>query len=102
MNSQSDNRTSSPVMPDPGIGREMLQHVVTSVVATLALAVLVCGVYPLVVWGIAQLPGLKHKADGSLIYDGDGRTPRASRLIGQNFTGPGYFHPRPSAAGAGY
>src|SRR4051812_39101531 len=102
MNAQSDRKISSPEAANPGVGREMLQHVVTSVVATLSLAVLVCGVYPLVVWGISQLPGLKHRADGSLIYDADGKTPRASRLIGQNFGGPGYFHSRPSAAGAGY
>lgn len=102
MNGQPDKNPSSSTVPNPGIGREMLRHVGTSVVATLALAILVCGVYPLVVWGIVQLPGLKSRADGSLIYDADGKTPRASQLIGQSFGGPGYFHPRPSAAGSGY
>lgn len=80
----------------------MLGHVGVSVVATIALAVLVCGVYPLLVWGITRLPGLKQKADGSLIYAADGKTPVASSLIGQNFTDAKYFHPRPSAAGNGY
>jgi K+-transporting ATPase ATPase C chain len=80
----------------------MLGHVGVSVVATIVLAVLVCGVYPLVVWGIARLPGLRQKADGSLVYAADGKTPIASSLIGQNFSDSKYFHPRPSAAGSGY
>jgi K+-transporting ATPase ATPase C chain len=80
----------------------MLGHIRVSVVATIVLAVLVCGVYPLLVWGITRLPGLRHKADGSLIYAADGKTPVASSLIGQNFADAKYFHPRPSAAGSGY
>jgi K+-transporting ATPase ATPase C chain len=63
------------------------------------LATLVLGLgYPLAVTGVAQLvfPG---KADGSLITDAGGNT-IGSTLIGQSFSDPKYFWPRPSAAGA--
>jgi K+-transporting ATPase ATPase C chain len=62
--------------------------------------------YPALIWLIAQLPGLKDKADGSII-DANGK-PVGSSLIGQSFTDdkgnalPQYFHSRPSAAGSGY
>jgi K+-transporting ATPase ATPase C chain len=62
--------------------------------------------YPLAVLGVAQLPGLSGKAEGSLVTSGD-RTV-GSRLIGQLFTDaagepvPAYFQSRPSEAGAGY
>lgn len=63
-------------------------------------------VYPLAVTAVAQLPGLKSRADGSLISV-DGK-PVGSKLVGQSFTDSGgkplvqYFQSRPSAAGAGY
>lgn len=68
--------------------------------ATLVLAVVCCGIYPLVVFGIGQV-AFHEKANGSLIRGSDA-TVRGSRLLGQNFTSEKYFHPRPSAAGNGY
>jgi K+-transporting ATPase ATPase C chain len=71
-----------------------------AVFATLVLAIVCCGLYPLVVFGISQM--LFHdKANGSLIVDQDG-TVRGSKLLAQGFTADKYFHPRPSAAGNGY
>lgn len=67
---------------------------------TLALAVVCCGIYPVVVFGISQVL-FRDKANGSLIVDSNG-TIHGSRLIGQQFTAEKYFHSRPSAAGNGY
>ena len=72
----------------------------TSVLLTLVLAALLCGVFPAVVWAGGQL-FFRHQANGSLIVDRDG-TIRGSALIGQSFTSAKYFHSRPSAAGTGY
>jgi potassium-transporting ATPase KdpC subunit len=71
-----------------------------AVLSTLVIAVVCCGVYPLVVFGISQFL-FRDKANGSLIVDQSG-TVRGSKLLGQGFTDPKYFHPRPSAAGNGY
>jgi K+-transporting ATPase ATPase C chain len=71
-----------------------------AVFATLILAIVCCGLYPLVVFGIAQAL-FRDKANGSLIVDQDG-TVRGSKLLAQGFTADKYFHPRPSAAGNGY
>jgi len=71
-----------------------------AVFATLVLAIVCCGLYPLVVFGISQAL-FRDKANGSLILDKDG-TVRGSKLLAQGFTADKYFHPRPSAAGNGY
>jgi potassium-transporting ATPase KdpC subunit len=74
-----------------------------SVVASIRLVaatMLICVVgYPLAVLAIAQL--FPTTAAGSLITTADGQVV-GSRLIGQAFTQPGYFWPRPSTAGDGY
>lgn len=71
-----------------------------AVFATLALVVICCGLYPLLVWGVAQLC-FPAQANGSLIVSSDGAI-RGSRLLGQPFAAAKYFHPRPSCAGNGY
>jgi potassium-transporting ATPase KdpC subunit len=75
--------------------------------ALLVLTVVTGVVYPLAMVGVAQLPGLRDKADGSLVTGAGGATV-GSRLLGQSFVdGDGnpirrYFQSRPSAAGGGY
>jgi K+-transporting ATPase ATPase C chain len=69
-----------------------------SIVATIFFAVILCGVYPLVVFAASQLL-FPHQANGSLLVDKSGAI-RGSALLAQNFTGEKYFHPRPSAAGS--
>jgi K+-transporting ATPase ATPase C chain len=78
--------------------KHLFAQIRSAVLATLVLAVVCCGLYPLVVFGIGQAL-FRDKANGSLIVDASG-TVRGSTLLGQNFTGEKYFHPRPSAAGA--
>jgi K+-transporting ATPase ATPase C chain len=77
----------------------MKKNIRISVLMTIVTTVLLGLIYPLAMTAISQL--LFHeKANGQLIVR-DGHV-IGSRLIGQPFTGPGYFHSRPSAAGNGY
>jgi len=77
----------------------MKKNLRISVLMTIATTVLLGILYPLVVTGLAQL-FFKDKANGQLIVQ-NGQVV-GSRIIGQAFAGPGYFHSRPSAAGNGY
>jgi potassium-transporting ATPase KdpC subunit len=72
----------------------MKKNLVTAILMTIATTVLLGIIYPLVVTGIAQVLFPK-KANGQLI-EANGKV-IGSRIIAQAFTGPGYFHPRPSA-----
>jgi K+-transporting ATPase ATPase C chain len=77
----------------------MKKNLWISILMTLATTVLFGLIYPLVVTGLAQLI-FPHKANGQLIVS-NGKVVGSS-IIGQGFSGPGYFHSRPSAAGNGY
>lgn len=75
----------------------MKKSLITAVLMTIATTVLLGILYPLLVTGLAQLLFPKQ-ANGQLIQR-DGVVV-GSRIIGQPFSGPGYFHSRPSSAGA--
>ena len=77
----------------------MKKNLMISVLMTIVTTILLGIIYPLVVTGLAQL-FFKDKANGQLIVQ-NGKVV-GSRIIGQAFVGPAYFHSRPSAAGNGY
>jgi potassium-transporting ATPase KdpC subunit len=77
----------------------MKKNLVTAILMTIATTVLLGIVYPLVVTGIAQAV-FPEKANGQLIKRNG--VVVGSRIIGQSFSSPGYFHSRPSEAGNGY
>jgi potassium-transporting ATPase KdpC subunit len=76
----------------------IVKETIRAILATLLFAIVLCGIYPVIIWGAAQL-FFPHQANGSLIESSDRRIV-GSEWLGQNFTGAKYFHPRPSAAGA--
>jgi K+-transporting ATPase ATPase C chain len=86
--------------------QNLIRNHLAAIRALLVLTVITGIAYPLVVWAVAQAPGLQDKANGSIVT-ADGK-PVGSKLIGQLFTGadgnplPKYFQSRPSAAGNGY
>lgn len=77
-----------------------MKNLLTALLMTIVTTVFFGLMYPLAITGIAQLV-FTDKANGQLIKRPDG-TIIGSKIIGQAFSGPGYFHSRPSAAGTGY
>jgi len=75
------------------------KNLVAAVLMTIVTTVLLGVVYPLAITAIAQV-AFRDRANGQLVEQ-NGRL-IGSRLIGQGFSSPGYFRPRPSAAGTGY
>jgi K+-transporting ATPase ATPase C chain len=80
--------------------KTFLAELRSAVLVTLVLALVCCGLYPLVVFSLGQVL-FPRKANGSLLVDAQGNI-RGSRLLGQQFAADKYFHGRPSAAGNGY
>jgi K+-transporting ATPase ATPase C chain len=73
-----------------------MSNIIRPALSLLVLMTLITGVaYPLVVTGVAQV-AFPDQANGSLVHDASGKV-RGSSLIAQDFTGDGWFHPRPSA-----
>jgi K+-transporting ATPase ATPase C chain len=77
----------------------MKKNLLTAIWFTLVTTVLFGVIYPLAVTGMSQLL-FRDRANGQLL-ESNGKI-IGSRIIGQAFTGPQYFHSRPSAAGTGY
>jgi len=75
-----------------------MKNLLTAILMTIVTTVLFGLIYPLVITGLAQVI-FPEKANGQLMRRADG-TIIGSRIIGQPFSGAGYFHTRPSAAGA--
>jgi K+-transporting ATPase ATPase C chain len=77
----------------------MTQHLRSAILSVILLTLLTGCVFPLALFGLGRV-FFDDCAGGSLLMRGD--VVAGSRLIGQDFTQPQYFHPRPSASGTGY
>lgn len=77
-----------------------MENIRPAIVLTLWFALVTGLAFPVFIWGVGNL-AFPTQAKGSLIRDEKGEV-IGSALIGQRFSKPEYFHPRPSAAGAGY
>jgi len=77
-----------------------MKHLRPALLLTLFFVVITGLCFPVVVWAIGRV-AFPSQAAGSLITDAQGKVVGSS-LLGQSFSKPEYFHPRPSAAGAGY
>ena len=80
--------------------KTLLIEIKNSVIAVFVFGIILCGLYPVVVYGVGQL-FFKQQANGSLITGKDGKL-LGSGWLAQNFSSDKYFHPRASAAGTGY
>jgi K+-transporting ATPase ATPase C chain len=78
----------------------LLKEFRPAIIMTIVLTAILGLAYPLIITGIAQVV-FPNQADGSLVRDAEGNV-IGSELIGQSFSDPRYFWPRPSAAGEGY
>jgi K+-transporting ATPase ATPase C chain len=83
--------------PAPAASEGLLSDLVPAIRATVVTLVLTGLLYPLVMTGVAQAL-FHHRAQGSLVTDAAGKVV-GSELLAQGFSQPGYFQPRPSAAG---
>lgn len=77
----------------------MLKQLKPAILSTLVITLVFGLLFPFAITAVAKVL-FPHQANGSLIRQNGAVV--GSDLIGQNFTAPGYFHPRPSAAGNGY
>jgi len=79
-------------------------HIWASIASTVVLLIICCGAYPVLIWGVGNVL-FPWRANGSLVTKVGAPTTKdeeavGSAILGQNFSAPQYFHPRPSAAGA--
>src|SRR5262249_34591242 len=77
----------------------LVRNLLIAALMTIVTTVLLGVIYPLGITALAQVL-FPEQANGQLVQRNG--TIVGSRLIGQAFSSPGYFHGRPSAAGAGY
>ena len=75
------------------------RHFISAILMTIVTTVILGLTYPLAITGIAQV-AFPAKANGQLIERNGAVI--GSKIIAQGFSSPGYFRPRPSAAGTGY